>query len=79
MEYTEENLAKAIEYQRGLEADMGGTEMLLPLEFIFQTPLTGDRAKWRREVIFLTDGGVYNQTEVSPWGFNIDNCIELRR
>ena len=66
MENTETNIAKALEYQRALEADMGGTEVLSVLSAVYnsKTVLPGDQ--WRREIIFLTDGDVVNHSEVRP-------------
>ncbi|VDL94005.1 unnamed protein product [Schistocephalus solidus] len=62
LDYTEETLKRAIAYQEDLEADMGGTEVLPALEAVYAVPLTG--AGWSRQIIFLTDGDVMNQTEV---------------
>ncbi|VDO12151.1 unnamed protein product [Rodentolepis nana] len=60
---TEENINKALEYQRNLEADMGGTEVLPALKAIYSSSLIGSADQWRREIIFLTDGDVTNHSE----------------
>ena len=39
-EYSEENVTKAIEHQKEMEADMGGTEILLPLSAIYSQKCT---------------------------------------
>ena len=62
LDYTEENLARALEYQKSLEADMGGTELYEPLKATFQTPLSGEG--WYRQIILITDGQVCNVDEV---------------
>nr|VZH98220.1 unnamed protein product [Spirometra erinaceieuropaei] len=62
LDYTEESLKRALAYQGDLEADMGGTEVLPALEAVYEVPLTG--VGWSRQIIFLTDGDVVNQTEV---------------
>jgi hypothetical protein len=49
--YNEETLRLAEEHVRGLEADLGGTEILQPLMAIFETP-----TNLPRQIILLTDG-----------------------
>ncbi|EUB58054.1 von Willebrand factor A domain-containing protein 5A [Echinococcus granulosus] len=61
---TEENVSKALEYQRNLGADMGGTEVLPVLTAVYASKMVGSADRWRREVIFLTDGGVVNHAEI---------------
>nr|CUU99416.1 hypothetical transcript [Hymenolepis microstoma] len=61
---TEENTNKALEYQRNLEADMGGTEVLPVLKAIYSSSLIGSTGQWRREIILLTDGDVTNHSEI---------------
>lgn len=63
VEYNEQNLARAIECQRKLEADLGGTEVYPALEEALKSPLTG--AGWYKQIIFFTDGDVSNANEVS--------------
>ncbi|VDD75944.1 unnamed protein product [Mesocestoides corti] len=62
VDYTKENLDRALEYQSSLKADMGGTEVFQALKSVYDTPITG--AGWYRQIIFLTDGEIYNQDEV---------------
>ncbi len=45
-----------------MEASMGGTNVLQALQSVYETPLTGEG--WFRQIIFLTDGDVYNQDKV---------------
>eukprot|EP00731_Ephydatia_muelleri_P029214 Em0020g858a len=55
--YNQENLDRAIQHAECVEADLGGTELLPPLRFIFgQRLLEG----LRRQVFVLTDGSVSN-------------------
>ncbi|CDS43780.1 von Willebrand factor A domain containing protein [Echinococcus multilocularis] len=61
---TEENVSKALEYQRDLGADMGGTEVLPVLTAVYASKMVGSADRWRREIIFLTDGGVVNHAEI---------------
>ncbi|KAA0188561.1 von Willebrand factor A domain-containing protein 5A [Fasciolopsis buskii] len=62
VEYDINSVRRALDYQRGLNADMGGTEVLPALREAFRPPLTG--AGWYRQIIFLTDGDVGNADEV---------------
>lgn len=60
-QYTDETLEKAITYVQKMRADLGGTNLILPLDFIFDQP----RKNGVPRVIFmLTDGGVSNTLEV---------------
>ncbi|KAL7053120.1 hypothetical protein AAHC03_025711 [Spirometra sp. Aus1] len=61
-DYTEDAMTMALEYQRNLTADMGGTEVLGALESIYAKKVTG--SGWHRKIIFLTDGDITNQTQV---------------
>ncbi|BHF79403.1 von Willebrand factor A domain-containing protein 5A [Sparganum proliferum] len=61
-DYTEDSMKAALEYQRNMYADMGGTEVFSALRSIYAKKITG--AGWRRKIIFLTDGDIVNQTEV---------------
>eukprot|EP00731_Ephydatia_muelleri_P029233 Em0020g877a len=55
--YNQENLDRAIQHAERVEADLGGTELLPPLRFIFgQRLLEG----LPRQVFVLTDGSVSN-------------------
>ncbi|VDK35325.1 unnamed protein product [Dibothriocephalus latus] len=60
--YTEESMEMALEYQKNLTANMGGTKVLRALESIYAKGITG--YGWYRKIILLTDGDVVNQTEV---------------
>lgn len=60
-EYNDENLNKAMNYVNKMRADLGGTNLILPLEFIFDQPSKRGRP---RIVFLLTDGGVSNTLEV---------------
>ncbi|CAL8072804.1 unnamed protein product [Calicophoron daubneyi] len=62
VDYTEETLKQAIEYQRNLRADMGGTEVLPALKAAYSSLPTGEG--WFKQIIFLTDGDVTNADEV---------------
>nr|CAK6928091.1 unnamed protein product [Fasciola hepatica] len=62
VEYNEQSLARAIECQRKLEADLGGTEVYPALEEALKAPLTG--SGWYKQIIFFTDGDVSNADEV---------------
>ncbi|KAL5473244.1 hypothetical protein EMCRGX_G027701 [Ephydatia muelleri] len=55
--YNQENLDRAIQHAEHVEADLGGTELLPPLRFIFgQRLLEG----LPRQVFVLTDGSISN-------------------
>lgn len=60
-EYNEENLEKAMNCVNKMRADLGGTNLILPLEFIFEQPSKRGRP---RIVFLLTDGGVNNTLDV---------------
>ena len=64
--YDEQNLDKAIQHAQGMDADLGGTELLEPLKFIFgMKPQSG----YPRQIFVLTDGSVSNS----------DACIQLMK
>ncbi|VDD79379.1 unnamed protein product [Mesocestoides corti] len=63
-DYTEANICKALEYQQELQADMGGTEVLPVLKAVYSSKMIGAKERWRREIIFLTDGNVFNHSEI---------------
>ena len=55
--YTESHLEKAIEHAQNMDADLGGTELLPPLKYIFGVPC---RPGFSRQLFVLTDGSVSN-------------------
>jgi len=58
-EYTEESLENALSRVRIMDADLGGTEILAPLQSIVET-----RGQGRLQVFILTDGEVGNEEEI---------------
>ncbi len=61
--YTQETLDTAMAHLQNLQADLGGTELLSPLEAIFRSPAVPG---FSRQVFVLTDGSVSNT----------DRCIQ---
>ena len=55
--YDEQHLEKAIKHAQQMEADLGGTELLTPLQYIFGVK---PRSGYSRQVFVLTDGSVSN-------------------
>ena len=55
--YDQKNLDTAVHHAEGLQADLGGTELLSPLRHIFDLPLLSGLP---RQVFVLTDGSVSN-------------------
>ena len=55
--YTQETLDKATRHAREMQANLGGTELLQPLEYIFGEKTTSDLP---RQIFVLTDGAVSN-------------------
>jgi len=59
--YNDATLERASQYARGMNANLGGTELLSPLQYIFGQPvLTGVE----REIFVLTDGQVSNDRKI---------------
>ena len=56
--YNQENLDRAIHHAERVEADLGGTELFPPLQFIFGQRLLDEDLP--RQVFVLTDGSVSN-------------------
>lgn len=55
--YSQPNLDKAVAHLTGLQANLGGTELHTPLDFIFRSP---PASGFSRQVFVLTDGAVGN-------------------
>ena len=55
--YNQRNLDVAIQHAETLQADLGGTELLSPLKYVFSQPLLPGLP---RQVFVLTDGSVSN-------------------
>ncbi|KAA3673706.1 uncharacterized protein DEA37_0003357 [Paragonimus westermani] len=72
-DYNERTLENALQYQRSMTANMGGTDVLPALREAFDAPLTGQG--WYRQIIFLTDGEVTNADEA---GHNVTNKHSLQ-
>ncbi|KAJ3436993.1 von willebrand factor a domain-containing protein 5a [Anaeramoeba flamelloides] len=61
VEYNEESLKKAKDHSSKMEANLGGTNILRPLQFIFKTePARG----YARQIFLLTDGEVSNTQSI---------------
>jgi Ca-activated chloride channel homolog len=59
--YNQANLDEATRYVQSIQADLGGTEILQPLQHILEMPADAKRA---RQVLLLTDGEVGNEADV---------------
>ncbi|CAH1239423.1 VWA5B1 [Branchiostoma lanceolatum] len=55
--YTQQNVEKASADIKKMRADMGGTNILAPLQWVFSAPVTSG---YPRQVFLLTDGSVSN-------------------
>ncbi|MBA7665086.1 hypothetical protein ES703_73152 [subsurface metagenome] len=76
MEYSSKSLKEALHYLQGIDADMGGTEIYRPLEYICSLPI---REGYRRDVVLLTDGEVANPDEVIHLvGSSVEKIPSLR-
>lgn len=62
VQYNKSNLRKALEFAYQLEADLGGTVLSKPLDYIFSTRIS-TKDKLRR-VFVLTDGCVFDRNKV---------------
>ncbi|XP_056403305.1 von Willebrand factor A domain-containing protein 5A-like isoform X3 [Hyla sarda] len=60
LEYAQESMEKAIQKVNGMNANFGGTEILLPLREIYST----GKSERPRQVFIFTDGEVGNTKEV---------------
>ena len=59
--YTDATLARAVSYVRTTDANLGGTELLAPLEAVLRVPPPPGRL---RTIVLLTDGQVSNEPAV---------------
>lgn len=59
--YDRQSLAKALDYLKSVDADLGGTEIYAPLEHIYRTQPDRNR---NRDIVLLTDGEVANEDEI---------------
>ncbi|XP_078351020.1 von Willebrand factor A domain-containing protein 5A-like isoform X2 [Oculina patagonica] len=59
--YNDENLKEATKLAETMQADLGGTEILRPLEWVFSQPLVKGHP---RQLFLLTDGEVGNTQQV---------------
>ena len=66
MEYNNETLKMAVDESETWEANMGGTEILNPLQSIYKHPLPSQPGA-RKFIILLTDGAVSNTKEVTDF------------
>ena len=62
MPYNQKTLEKAVRFVSKLKADMGGTELLAPLQCIFNQP--SKSSGWPKQLFILTDGAVGNVDSV---------------
>ena len=60
-EYGERSLGEALGWLAGVDADLGGTEVLAPLAAVYQAPVPRGAS---RSVVLLTDGEVGNEADV---------------
>ncbi|KAK4472644.1 hypothetical protein MN116_003877 [Schistosoma mekongi] len=61
-DYSEDSLNAAMNYQKNLNADMGGTEAYNALKSALHSSPSGEG--WFKQIIFLTDGDVGNADDV---------------
>jgi hypothetical protein len=60
IEYNKENVKSALETIKGLQANMGGTNISSPLKDIFESKVY-DNIPLARNIFLLTDGQVFNR------------------
>ncbi|CAF1223287.1 unnamed protein product [Didymodactylos carnosus] len=61
VEYNEHNAKKASKYIEKMKADLGGTELYVPLQYVYdQKP----QSNYSRQIFLLTDGEIENVSEV---------------
>ncbi|KAJ3335167.1 von Willebrand factor A domain-containing protein 5A [Gonapodya sp. JEL0774] len=73
--YDERNLATAVAHVEKVEADLGGTEILAPLQAIVAEPVEKD---WQRTIIVLTDGEVYQPESIFALAADISRTQNTR-
>ena len=62
--YDDDSLQEAKQFVQGISANLGGTDIYVPLEYIFKLKLqTEGERKRPRQVFVLTDGEVSNSSE----------------
>ncbi|XP_036070661.1 von Willebrand factor A domain-containing protein 5A isoform X3 [Oryzias melastigma] len=61
MEYSQESMEEALKKVEGMQADLGGTEILQPLKQIYSQPFISNQP---RQLFVFTDGEVGNTKEV---------------
>ena len=59
--YGQNSVERAVQFANQLQASLGGTELLLPLMWIFKKPKCGGLP---RQIFIVTDGGVTNTSAV---------------
>jgi hypothetical protein len=75
--YSQSTAAKALQLAAEMPANLGGTEILAPLEWIFNQPLKGTGM---RQVFLITDGEVHNTSEVigkARANRNLNRCFTI--
>ena len=85
--YGQSSVERAIQFANQLQASLGGTELLIPLRWIFKKPKCGGLP---RQIFIVTDGGVTNTSAVlhivrknrhlarcHTFGLGPEVCVEL--
>ncbi|KAJ3335166.1 von Willebrand factor A domain-containing protein 5A [Gonapodya sp. JEL0774] len=75
VDYNEESLTKAVQHVEKVDADLGGTEILPPLQAAVREPLNNG---WQRSIIALTDGEVYQPDSVFAFAAQISSSQPTR-
>ncbi|EFK09617.1 von Willebrand factor type A domain protein [delta proteobacterium NaphS2] len=60
--YSEKTLERALSWSRNMQADLGGTEILQPLQHIYK--VQGDSDSRYGSILLLTDGAVGNEDDI---------------
>ncbi|XP_019905742.3 von Willebrand factor A domain-containing protein 5A-like isoform X2 [Esox lucius] len=61
VEYNQKTMDEALQKVKGMSADLGGTEILQPLKYVYSQPCLPDHP---RQIFLFTDGEVWNTKEV---------------